>query len=297
MNKTTLVVMAAGLGSRFGGEKQIEPIGPNGEFLIHYSIYDAISVGFNKIVFVIKEENLEYFKNKIGRKIENLVEVYYVFQNNNSLKDKVNIPDREKPLGTGHCIYCVKDIVKEKFGVVNADDFYGRDAYRVLYDALNRDDSKFYLVGYPLGKTMSSYGSVKRGVCVLENSSLKDIVECKIERVNDKIMASTLHGSSSFEVYRDTIVSMSMYGFNSSIFEYMDSNIIDFFKNTKEDINTVEYFLPEVVSGMIEKSLVNVLVINTSSNWFGITYKEDLVEVKDNINKLINSGEYPNRLF
>jgi dTDP-glucose pyrophosphorylase len=191
--KKTLLILAAGMGSRFGGLKQIEPVGPNGEFIIHYSIYDAIKAGYNKIVFIIKEENFELFKEKVGKEIEKIVEVHYVFQNNNNMINKVSIPsDRTKPLGTAHAIYCTKDVIKENFTIINADDFYGRESFELLSKFIDTSKDKFAIAGYIVGNTVSETGSVKRGVCFKDGEKLTELVESNIEKIDNGYIAKAL---------------------------------------------------------------------------------------------------------
>ena len=217
----TLLVMAAGMGSRFGGLKQIEPMGPNGEFLIDYSVYDAKLAGFTKIVFIIKEENYDIFKETIGKRIEPYIETEYVFQDDSNLKEKYkDLQTRVKPLGTGHAILCAKDKVKTPFAIINADDFYGRDAYVVASKYLDKIDDKHYaVVGYKVGKTLSPNGAAKRGICKEENGKLKDLIESSVEKIDDKIIAKPLDGDTEFTVEDDSLVSMNMLLFTPKIFD------------------------------------------------------------------------------
>ena len=292
----TLLVMAAGLGSRFGGLKQITPVGPNGEVILEYSVYDAIKAGFKKIVFVIKRDFYGEFKEKIGDKIKD-AEVYYVFQENDNITKYVSIPkNRIKPLGTGHCVYSAKDVIKEKFAVINADDFYGRTSFMNLSKELDKDSNDFYIVGYPLNKTISNYGSVKRGVCNIKESEVTSIDECVIEKNKDVYNAKVINTDREIKVNDNTIVSMGMYGLNPSIFDFMEKDIIEFFNKFKDDKDK-EYFLPDVVTKMSNENKVKIKVITTNSDWFGITYKEELESVKEKINKLIEDKVYPSKLF
>ena len=225
--KKTLLILAGGMGSRFGGLKQIEPIGPNGEFIIHYSIYDAIKAGFNKVIFLIKEENFELFKEKVGNDIEKLVEVHYIFQKNDDLKKLVNIPDtREKPLGTGHAILCAKDIIKENFTIINAYDFYGRESYEILSKFMDTSKDKFGIAGYILGNTITESGSVKRGVCVQDKENLVELIESNIEKTKNGYKANALSDNRDVKVNFDTLVSMNMISFTPKIFDYMEDDIV-----------------------------------------------------------------------
>ena len=216
-----LVIMAAGMGSRFGGLKQVEPVNDDGEFILDYSVYDAIQAGFDRVIFVIKEENYDLFRNTVGKRIENKIEVKYVFQDINNRPKVVDIPEsRVKPLGTAHVIYCLQGVVSDKFVVLNADDFYGRDAFVVAHEFLEtKGDAKHYgTVNYRVADTLSEFGAAKRGVCEVENGVVKSIIESEVERVNGIIEARPLSGAEKFNVSDDMPVSMNMLCLNSSIF-------------------------------------------------------------------------------
>ena len=292
----TLVIMAAGMGSRFGGLKQIEPVGPNDEFIIDYSIYDAKRAGFDKVVFIIKEENYDVFKETIGKRVEKYIDVEYVFQKNDNVP--VKIPEeRKKPLGTAHAILCCKDAVKENFAIVNADDFYGYDAFKKIGDFLKSDinENDYAVVGYNILETMTNFGSVKRGVCEVNNGYLTRLTESIIEKDNDKLVGKTLETNEKIDVDENTVVSMNMLGFTPKLFEYLENGFEEFL-NT-HDLMTCEYLIPTEVNRYLSKGLVNVKVLNTTSTWYGITYREDLDILKTELNKLIESGIYPNKLW
>lgn len=292
----TLVIMAAGMGSRFGGLKQIEAVGPNGEFIIDYSIYDAIKAGFTKVVFIIKEENYEIFKETIGKRISNHIKVEYVFQNNNNVP--VSIPnERVKPLGTAHAILCCKDVVNENFAIINADDFYGRDSYLKVKDFIsnNKNDNEFTLIGYNAIDTITNNGSVKRGVCNVKDNYLVNLNESVINLENGKLNGKTLVDNKDIEVNNDTTVSMNMFGFTPKLFELLENDFKNFLNNN--DLMTAEYLIPEEVNKYLRNGIVNVKVIKTTSKWYGITYKEDLQLIKDEIKKLISDGVYPENLW
>ena len=292
----TLVIMAAGMGSRFGGLKQIEAVGPNGEFIIDYSIYDAIKAGFKKVVFIIKEENYEIFKETIGKRISNHIKVEYVFQNNNNVP--VSIPnERVKPLGTAHAILCCKDVVNENFAIINADDFYGRDSYLKVKDFIsnNKNDNEFTLIGYNAIDTITNNGSVKRGVCNVKDNYLVNLNESVINLENGKLNGKTLVDNKDIEVNNDTTVSMNMFGFTPKLFELLENDFKNFLNNN--DLMTAEYLIPEEVNKYLRNGIVNVKVIKTTSKWYGITYKEDLQLIKDEIKKLISDGVYPENLW
>ena len=295
----TLLVMAAGMGSRFGGLKQIEPMGPNGEFLIDYSVYDAKLAGFTKIVFIIKEENYDIFKETIGKRVEPYIETEYVFQDDSNLKEKYkDLQTRVKPLGTGHAILCAKDKVKTPFAIINADDFYGRDAYVVASKYLDKIDDKHYaVVGYKVGKTLSPNGAAKRGICKEENGKLKDLIESSVEKINDKIIAKPLDGDTEFTVEDDSLVSMNMLLFTPKIFDYLEEKLTKFLEINKNDLSKCEFLIPDVVKDAIKEGRVEVDLLSTNAIWHGVTYKEDKEEVVKAIDELIKEKVYPNKLW
>lgn len=293
-----LVIMAAGMGSRYGGLKQIEPIHKNGEFIIDYSIYDAIRYGFDKVIFIIKKENYEIFKSTIGNRISDKIKTEYVFRNNDNVPFEVP-SDRVKPLGTAHAILCCKDMVKDNFLVINSDDFYGRDAFRVASEYLKSEhkSNEFGMVGYIVSNTLTKNGSVKRGVCELKDGYITNLVESSVEKVNDKIIASPLDGRDSFEVNDDTLVSMNMFMFTPKIFELLEQDFLEFYKNNVNNLLRCEYFLPNVVCNNSKKGNIVFKALKTTSKWMGVTYKEDKEVVVEGINSLIEKGEYPDKLW
>ena len=302
MNKDiTLVILAAGMGSRFGGLKQIAPMGPNDEFIIDYSVYDAIKAGFTKIVFLIKEENYEIFKETIGARVEPHIHVEYCFQKNDNIPEGYEIPkDRVKPLGTAHAILCCKEKVHEPFMIINADDFYGEDAFTKGANFLknvNEEDVKQYgMVGYLVKNTMTENGSVKRGVCEQKDGKLTRIVESKVERVDGKIMATPLSGAEAFEVEEEQTVSMNMLLFTPSIFEYIENGFPKFL-DSQEDLMTCEYLIPDVLQETIEVGYATAEVLPTTATWYGVTYKEDTEDVRNALKALVDDGKYPNNLW
>ena len=297
MQDLTLVILAAGMGSRFGGLKQIEPVGPNGEFIIDYSIHDAIKAGFTKVVFVIKEENYEIFKNTIGKRVENKIKVEYVFQTLDDIPNVITLPsERVKPLGTAHALYCTRNNVNEAFAVITSDDFYGQESFKLLADHLKNSDD-FVVVGYELSKTMSENGSVKRGICFTEKDYIKNIIESKVERVDGKILCSPLDGSASFNVQEDTPAFMLMVGLRPNVLTYLENNIEEFLIQNKEDLLTCEYLLPTVLDEMMEKNLIKTKLVKTPSTWMGVTYKEDTEKLKEFIKTEIEKGKYPENLY
>ena len=299
----TLVILAAGMGSRFGGLKQIEPIDGYGHFIIDYSIYDAIREGFTKVVFIIKRENYDIFRETIGKRIEKKIEVEYVFQEIDNLPEGYSVPEgRIKPWGTAHAILCAKDKVDENFAIINADDFYGRDAYHVISKFMKNNNThdnilRYAMAGYKVKNTLTENGSVKRGVCEEENGYLTNIIECKVEKVDSEIIATPLEGGNSFKVLEDAPVSMNMFAFTKDIFKYLEEGFPLFLDKHKEDIDTCEYLIPLVVFEEIENKIATVEVLKTNAIWQGITYKEDKEKVVKEIKKLVDNNEYPKDLW
>lgn len=293
----TLLILAAGMGSRFGGLKQMEPMGPNGEFIIDYSVYDAKKAGFNKIVFVIKEEMYEDFKNTIGKRVEDKIDVEYVFQKMEDIPISMDF-ERVKPWGTGHAILECKDVINEPFAIINADDFYGRNSFIKAYQFLKNEinDKQFGLIGYRACNTITENGSVKRGVCEIENNSLVGIDESSIERVDDHIHCKSLVDGKEYDVELNRLVSMNILLFTPKIFNYLERDFVNFLNGMK-DKEKDEFLIPEVVDQHIKSGDVSVKVIETDSVWYGVTYKEDKDSVKDAINNLINNGEYNKNLW
>ena len=296
MKDKTLVVMAAGMGSRFGGLKQAEKFGPNGEFIVDYSIYDAIRCGFNKVVFIIKEENYELFKETVGSRVENHIKVEYVFQNLDNVPSKYNIPsERIKPLGTAHAVLCTKGIVNEDFVVINADDFYGYDAFKVASSYMDSNKNDIAIIGYKVKNTLTENGSVKRGVLKLKDGKLNSIIESKIEVIDNKIICEPLSGEDSFEADDNTLVSMNMIVFPKDFINYIESDFINFLNNA--DLLKDEFFIPSVVTKAINNNDYNVIIKETNSKWVGVTYKEDTPNVKNYIKEQIQNKVYKEDLW
>lgn len=286
----TLVVMAAGMGSRFGGLKQIEPIGKNDEVLLDFSVYDAVKAGFTKVVFVIKHAIEKDFKAIIGKRIEKMVKVEYVFQENDVLPENFVCPeDRVKPWGTAHAILCCKDVVKEPFAVVNADDFYGRSAFQKIADFLKSGTEKYCMVGFRLVNTLTENGHVSRGVCEIENNMLLSVTE-RTKIVDCKYTEDDVNW---IPLSPDTVVSMNLWGFTPDIFGYIEEGFKEFLKE-KIDTPKSEYYLPSVVSSLIEKGEKQVEVLIAEDKWYGVTYKEDKQNVVDAIGAMVDAGMYEN---
>ena len=305
MEKPVLVIMAAGMGSRYGGLKQIDAVDEQGHIIIDFSIFDAIRAGFRKIIFIIKQEMEEEFKEVIGDRIEKIVEVEYVFQEVSKVPDSFTIPEeRVKPWGTGHAILCCKEKIKGPFAVINADDFYGREAFTKIYDFLDASQENhstvYTMVGYQLENTLTENGSVARGVCdVNEEGFLTEITErTKIERFPD----GAKYFDSEQEVWEDIpfdkTVSMNLWGFKEDIMKELEEEFNRFLE-TEVSINPTksEFFLPTVVQHMIEKQKVQVKVLNSDDKWFGVTYREDKEVVQKEIAKLKEQGDYPTNLW
>lgn len=294
-----LLIMAAGMGSRFGGLKQIAPMGPNDEFIIDYSIYDAIAAGFSKVVFIIKEENYELFKETIGARVEPHIPVEYVFQKIDNIPDFVKIPEgRTKPWGTAQAIYCAKDAIKEPFLVINADDFYGRDAFMVAKEFLDKAGDKDYAtVGYEAAKTITENGSVKRGVIAIKEGMLDSITESSIIKDGDHIHCKPLNGTEEFDISFEDLVSMNMLIFNPTVFQYIEDNMAPFFKENESNLESCEYLIPDILDKANREGYAKTSVLHTTATWYGVTYKEDTENVRESIKKLVEEGEYPSDLW
>ncbi|MBB6478653.1 nucleotidyltransferase family protein [Spirochaeta isovalerica] len=300
--KPVLVVMAAGMGSRYGGIKQIEPVGPNGEAIIDYSIYDAVRSGFSEVVFIIRKAIEEDFKKYIGSRFADKIKVTYCFQQLDSqLPDGFVIPEgREKPWGTGQAVLCARDVVNAPFVVINADDFYGSDAFAKTAEYLREipsDSMEFAMAGYPIVNTLSDYGSVSRGICAVdENLFLSSIEEhVKISREGNRIV-SRQPGEPELELTGSETVSMNFWCLTPKVFDYLDTYFKDFLKEKGRELKS-EIYLPIVLGDMSDKGDCSVKVIKTESDWFGVTYKEDKPLVVESISGLIKSGVYPSPLW
>ena len=303
-NKTTLVIMAAGMGSRYGGLKQIDPVGPSGEIIMEYSIYDAIKAGFSKVVFIIKKEIEDTFRAVIGKKIEGFVDVEYVYQSIDNVPQGFSVPmGRTKPWGTGHAVLSAKGAVKTPFAVINADDFYGANTYKLLNSFLssNRDldnKYKYCMVGFVIENTLTENGYVARGVCNVDKvGNLIDIHErTKIMKFGDETKY-TEDDKSWIVIPQGCIVSMNTWGFNQSVFNELEEKFPIFLKDSKENILKAEYFLPTVVDGLIKAGNTDVRVLSTLDKWYGVTYQEDKPVVKKAIGDMVQSQIYPQNLW
>lgn len=304
MSKVTLVVMAAGIGSRFGGGiKQLEAVGPNGEIIMDYSIHDALEAGFNKVVFVIRKDLDKDFKEIIGRRMEKLVEVEYAYQELNDIPERFQkkTEGRKKPWGTGQAILCCKDVVDEPFLVINADDYYGKEAYREAYAYLTgrKDDNAYEacMVGFVLKNTLSDNGGVTRGVCkVDEHRMLSEIVETSdIVKTAEGAAVQTEDGAVPIDV--ESEVSMNMWGLSPKFFEVLDKGFDEFLEKLDPENLKGEYLLPTIIGDLLKEGKMRVEVRKSHDEWFGVTYKEDKPDVVAAIQKLITDGVYPEKLF
>ena len=299
--KPTLFVLAAGMGSRYGGLKQLDGLGPNGETIMDYSIFDAIRGGFGKLVFVIRKSFEEDFRNKILSKYENHIPCELVLQDLNDLPERFTCPEgRQKPWGTNHAVLMGKSVIKEPFAVINADDFYGRDSFAVIGKQLSEMGDKqneYCMVGYRVGNTLSESGSVARGVCETNEAGyLTGVVErTAIERIDGDIQFIDENGQKVV-LEENVPVSMNMWGFTPDYFVHSEKYFVDFLKENIDKPKS-EFFIPLVVNELITKGIATVKVLDTTAKWFGVTYAADRQGVVDKIQALVDAGEYPNKLF
>lgn len=305
MKAPVLVIMAAGMGSRFGGLKQIEPVSDKGEIILDFSLYDAVMAGFNKVVFVIKEENEAAFRELIDNKAGKYIDVEYAFQKLEDLPEGYKVPDgREKPWGTGHAVLAARKVVDGPFAVINADDYYGPGAFQTMYSFLENaeddDKYKYCMVGFQIENTLTENGYVSRGVCELsEDSMLTDITErTKIQWQDEKIVFTEDDGATWTELPRGTFVSMNFWGFTSSMMKEMEARFPAFLDKAMVD-NPMkgEYFLPGVVDQLIQEGKAEVKVLKSMDRWYGVTYKEDKESVVDALQSMKDKGEYPDVLW
>ncbi len=282
MNKVTLVVMAAGMGSRFGGCKQIAPVGPNGEILLDFSAYDAVEAGFSKIVFIIREENEADFRSAIGDRISQKVEVEYVYQDTSILPE-----GRKKPFGTGHAVLCCMGKVNEPFAVINADDYYGKSAFKQIYNHLkDAKGTDFAMVAFDLKNTLTDNGTVSRGICELDGQYLKSVTE----RTKIKDMRYTEDGENWIELPDDALASMNFWGFTTDFFPALKADFDNFLATA--DLQKDEFYLPFAADKMLQSGMATVKVLQSHDKWYGMTYREDSDAVKAALAAKIDGGEY-----
>ena len=293
MKDITLLVMAAGMGSRYGGLKQLDPVGPNGETIIDYSVYDAIRSGFNKVVFIIRREFEKEFKSQITNKYEGSIKVEFAFQELNALPNNFNCPEgRIKPWGTGQAILTAAGLINEPFVAINGDDFYGRDSYGIIADYYKSEGDSFSMVAFQLGNTLSDFGGVSRGLCAVENGLLSTVVETH----NIKRGAEGVTSDEDISLDGTEPVSMNVWGFTPDLFDHLRSMFHDFLERDGKEMKS-EFLIPSVVNNLIYANTKHVKVLRTDSSWFGVTYKEDKPYVVKQIQALIDNDEYPNKLF
>lgn len=297
--KPTLLILAAGMASRYGSMKQIDGFGPNGETIIDYSIYDAMKAGFGKVVFIIKEEFVENFRSIFDPKLKGKIEVDYVFQNFDLKQFGINEEIyREKPWGTAHAILSGRKVIKEPFCVINADDFYGFDAFKKMVDFLNDEatDSNYSIIGYQIGKTLSDFGSVSRGVCkVDESGNLEEIIErTKVYQENGTIVYE--EDDKKYPLAFETPVSMNFWGFTPAVFKITEELFKEFALENK-DKPKAEFFIPLIGENLVKTNTATFKVVPTANQWFGVTYKEDKPFVQASIDQLIKDGTYPEKLW
>jgi len=297
-----LVVMAAGIGSRYGGLKQVDPVGPSGEIVIDYSVYDALRGGFEKVIFIIRRDIEEVFREKVGRSIEKQVDTAYVFQELDYLPEGfVRPPERLKPWGTGHAVLCASDQITGPFAVINADDFYGAGSFAILADYLrtagDRDgEYDCCLTGYVLGKTLTEHGHVARGVCTTDGGRLVEIIERTCIRKFPDGVKYTEDGQNWFEIDPDSTVSMNMWGFTPGFLDELRTGF-DEFCRTSLNTPKAEFFVPVLVNDLIVAGKTSPMVLMTDEQWYGVTYQEDKPALKAAIGRMVDSGRYPEKLW
>lgn len=299
--KKSLVILAGGMGSRFGGFKQITPIDANGNFIIDYSIFDAIRNGFSEVVFIIKQELYDVFRSTIGKRIEKNITTKYVFQSFDNIPEKYCVPaDRVKPLGTAHAIYCAKDQISYDFAVINADDFYGAEAYRDASKCLDKITPDTYgLIGYKAINTIGQGGSVKRGICSIKEGKLKSITESNIWREGDHLVAQAINNPDApiIRIKDQTPVSMNMFCFPKHFLDFLEPYFVEFLEKNKGNMKTCEFLLPMLVDDIIKSGKADAEVVLTKAVWYGMTYKEEHEQVSASIHALVEKGIYPPSLW
>ena len=293
MKDLTLLVMAAGMGSRYGGLKQLDEVGPNGETIIDYSVYDAIEAGFNKVVFIIRQDFRDLFKEKISDKYTDKINIEIVYQNLHELPQNFTCPvGREKPWGTGHAILAARSVISEPFAAINGDDFYGRESFNIIADYYSKNQTGFTMAAFQLDKTLSDFGTVSRGLCEVNKNKLVTVIETHdLKKVNNNISSDreiNLNGKEP--------VSMNMWGFTPVLFDYLQTMFNEFLNENNKNLKN-EFLIPTVVNNLIQQNLEKVHVLRTGSQWFGVTYKKDKSLVNQQILKLIGDGLYPKKLF
>ncbi|MCJ7449531.1 MAG: NTP transferase domain-containing protein [Bacteroidales bacterium] len=298
--RPTLLVLAAGMGSRYGGNKQLDEVGPSGETIIDYSIYDAIRAGFNKIVFVIRRDIEDQVKERFVERLKNRIEVDYVFQEITNLPEGVKVSaDRQKPWGTSHAILVTEKKIREPFGVINADDYYGVESFKILHDFLvkDKDPNCYTIVGYKLGNTLSDHGHVNRGVCSVEsNGLLQNIVE--VRQIEKTYNGARAPGSDGKEQHftGNEVVSMNLWGFKPSCYSFLRKEFRNFINKYGMDLKS-ELDIPTSIDNFVKSGEITIKILMSNERWFGVTYREDKPFVVENIKKMIRNGTYPARIY
>ncbi len=293
MNDITLLIMAAGMGSRYGGLKQLDPVGPSGETIIDYSVYDAIRAGFNKVVFIIRKDFKEDFTSKITDKYTGKIRVEFAFQDLNHLPEGFSCPQgRVKPWGTGHAILTASELINEPFVAINGDDFYGLESFKIVADYYQNKNATYSMVAFQLDKTLSEFGGVTRGLCTVKDGLLDTVVETgELKRLESGVSSDRdiqLDGSEP--------VSMNVWGFTPDLFDHLEAMFVDFLNKEGDEMKS-EYLIPTVVNNLIRSGEKNIHVLRTGSKWFGVTYKEDKPFVTQQVQALVDSAVYPKQLF
>lgn len=296
--KPALIIMAAGMGSRYGGLKQMDPVGPNGECLLEYSIYDAIRAGFGKVVFVIRRDFETEFKEQIGSRFEDRIVVQYAFQSIDDLPKGFNVPEgRTKPWGTGQAVLACRNLIREPFVVQNADDFYGSEAYELIARAFNELESgESCMVGYRLRNTLSPHGSVSRGVCYTEDGLLKTVVERFDIEANESGTIKYVEHGQTLDMTGDEICSMNFWGFQPELFNTLEAKFIAFLQAKGRELKS-EWYIPNIIQDAIDTGETRVKVLNSDSQWFGVTYPEDRPAVVASLQAMHEAGKYPAKLW
>ena len=295
-----LVVLAAGMGSRFGGDKQIASIDNDDNFILDYSIFDAKRAGFDRVVFIIKKENEQIFKDKVGKRLEGKIDVEYVFQDILDIPSFAKVPEgRIKPWGTAHALYACREVVADRFAVINADDFYGRESFELIANFFreNKGYDQFISAGFMVKNTLSEKGAVKRGIFDVKGNKAISLVESEVKKENDKIMATPLNQDIWREIDENTLVSMTMFGFSRKIIDRIVRDIDGFFRQDEDTLKSAEFLLPFVVNDMMADGEIELNVYTTPAKWYGITYKDDLENFKLAIDKMKMKGKYPEHLY
>ena len=298
-----LLILAAGMGSRFGGLKQIEPVDEKGNFIIDYSIYDAKKAGFDRVIFLIKEENREIFESTVGRRVQDQIEVAYAYQKLEVVPPGYQMPEgRVKPLGTAQAIYCAKDVIRDNFLIINSDDFYGYDAFRVAAEFLRSlkkgSVGQYGNIAYYAKNTLTKNGSVKRGVLLFdEQKNLTGLVESKIEWRGEDIYSCPLEEKEMTPLDHNALVSMNMFAFSIDVLDRIGEGFAPFLEENKNNLDSCEYLIPSVIDELIKKGKATCKVLSTDAVWYGVTYREDKPEVVSSLRALVEAGEYPSDRF